>query len=119
MLTAAGYQVIWMVEASTAMDQILFLQPVVVIADLQLFGRDARRAVFDHRCQWIQRLRQRPETQNIKICALLPKATLNRSHPDWVPGADAYLVRPIDPEYLLYKMDLLLARERGRGHNRE
>jgi two-component system sensor histidine kinase/response regulator len=49
MLTAAGYQVIWMVEASTAMDQILFLQPVVVIADLQLFGRDARRAVFDHR----------------------------------------------------------------------
>ena len=119
MLTAAGYQVIWMVEASTAMDQILFLQPVVVIADLQLFGRDARRAVFDHRCQWIQRLRQRPETQNIKICALLPKATLNQSHPDWVPGADAYLVRPIDPEYLLYKMELLLARERGRGHNRE
>ena len=100
MLTAAGYQVIWMVEASTAMEQILFLQPIAVIADLQLFGRD--------RFQLIQRLRHRPETQHIKVCALLEEAE-TQSHSDWVPGVDTYLIKPIDPEYLLYKIEALLA----------
>jgi two-component system sensor histidine kinase/response regulator len=39
-LTAAGYQVVWLIDGSTAVEQIELLQPKAVIVDWQLRGMD-------------------------------------------------------------------------------
>ncbi|HEY9300752.1 MAG TPA: ATP-binding protein, partial [Phormidium sp.] len=64
-LTASGFQVVWLLEASTAMKQIEILQPLMVILDLQLSGTNGKEIV--------ERIRSLPEMQNLKILALTNK----------------------------------------------
>lgn len=99
MLTAAGYQVIWWVEASTALEQISLLHPVALILDFQSLDLDNPLL--------IQRLFQVPNTDSTKIVLLTTETTLTQK-PQLVAGADAYLVKPIDPERLVYQLAQLL-----------
>ncbi|MBI4784209.1 MAG: GAF domain-containing protein [Oscillatoriophycideae cyanobacterium NC_groundwater_1537_Pr4_S-0.65um_50_18] len=101
-LTAAGYQVIWMLEGSTAVSQIEALRPIAVIADMQLPDMDGDRL--------IHRLRHNPSTQHLKIIALLPMTAANSS-PEAL-NVDDCLPQPVRPDHLLQKlMNLGAARE--------
>ncbi|HAA28892.1 MAG TPA: hybrid sensor histidine kinase/response regulator [Cyanobacteria bacterium UBA8553] len=100
-LTAAGFHLVWLVNGSTAVEQIKLLQPKVVIVDWQLLGMNGGEIIY--------RLRQAPATQQIKVLALTPP-TWSLNPEDELNGtADDYLPQPIEPEELLQKVTALLA----------
>jgi two-component system sensor histidine kinase/response regulator len=94
-LTAAGYQLVWMLEGSTAVDQIEILHPIAVITNVQLPDIDGHYLI---RC-----LRQNSATQSFKVIALTHPSAQSSS--TWQEaGADDYLRQPIRPDQLLQKL---------------
>jgi two-component system sensor histidine kinase/response regulator len=102
LLTATGYQVIWMVEPSTAIDQIQFLQPLAALISVNLAGMDSYEI--------IRHLRHHPPTQEIKILLLAQPTSPEGRQPYLDVGADAYLTYPIEPQHLLHKVRTLLTK---------
>ncbi|MDJ0516298.1 MAG: ATP-binding protein [Trichodesmium sp. MO_231.B1] len=99
-LTAAGLKVVWIIEGSTAVEQIILLQPVAVILDMHLPGIDS--------VDIIQQLCTTSTTKNIKILALTNFNTeINREY-YYAAGVDECLTKPINLEYLLSKIIALL-----------
>jgi two-component system, sensor histidine kinase and response regulator len=101
MLTAAGYHVIWIVEDSTALQQIQFLQPVAAIVSIDRAKGNGLKL--------IQQFRQLRNNQALRIIALAPKEALNEPQLFLSAGADTFLTKPLNPEHLVHKMDMLLA----------
>ena len=95
-LTAAGLQVVWMIEGSAAVEQIELLQPNAVIVDMRLPGMNG--------CEIIQQLRQKPATQNLKILALSAKEIPIDQISFVTAGANDCLAKPIHPQQLLDKI---------------
>ncbi len=101
LLTAANYQVVWTIEATTALRQIEMLQQIAVIVDCQLLGMDG--------CRIIRHLRQDPTTHNLKVLALTTQADAHEPFQCLEAGADDYLVKPISqPEHLIDKVTALV-----------
>ncbi len=100
-LTAAGLQVVWMIEGSAAVEQIELLQPNAVIVDMRLPGMNG--------CEIIQQLRQKPATKNIKILALSAQEIPADQISFVTAGANDCLAKPIHPEQLLDKILALMA----------
>jgi two-component system sensor histidine kinase/response regulator len=100
LLTAAGYQVVWLVDGSTAVKQIEILHPVVVVADMQLPGMDGYEVM--------QYLRTSPATQFLKILVLTTYCPDKADAHYLEAGADDCLEKPIEPEQLLYKVAALI-----------
>lgn len=100
LLTAAGCQVVWMLDGSTAIKQIEMLQPVLVITDIQLPGMDGYEI--------IQFLRQHPAMQTTKILALTARALPEDRERCLAEGADEYLAKPIQPYQLLDRVASLV-----------
>jgi two-component system, sensor histidine kinase and response regulator len=110
-LTAAGYQVIWILEGSTAVRQIETLRPIAVIINMQLPDMDGDRL--------IHRLRHNPSTQHLKIIALmsitLPNANSEESNVKQL-NVDDWLPQPVRPDHLLQKlMKVVATTEGGKG----
>jgi len=125
-LTAAGYQIIWMMEGANAIEQIEVLRPIAVIANAHLPDIDGHNL--------IQQLRRNPATKSLKIIVLTPleakqsssnDATSGLSAPTILPastlstsilekwrnaGADACLQQPIRPDRLLQTVLVLTER---------
>lgn len=100
LLTAAGYQVVWLVDGSTAVKQIEILHPVVVVADMQLPGMDGYEVMHY--------LRTSPTTQSLKILVLTTRCPDKAEAHYLEAGADDCLEKPIEPEQLLYKVAALM-----------
>nr|WP_290228299.1 GAF domain-containing hybrid sensor histidine kinase/response regulator [Trichocoleus desertorum] len=100
LLTAAGYQVVWLVDGSTAVKQIEILHPVVVVADMQLPGMDGYEVMHY--------LRTSPTTQSLKILVLTTHCPDKADSHYLEAGADDCLEKPIEPEQLLYKVAALI-----------
>jgi two-component system sensor histidine kinase/response regulator len=100
MLTAAGYHVVWIVEDSTALQQIQFLQPTAAIISIDRSEGNGLRL--------IQQFRQIISPPSLKIIALAPKIKRRDSQTYLAAGADTVLTKPLNPEYLVHKMDMLL-----------
>lgn len=100
LLTAAGYQVVWLVDGSTAVKQIEILHPVVVVADMQLPGMDGYEVMHY--------LRTSPTTQSLKILVLTTRCPDKTEAHYLEAGADDCLGKPIEPEQLLYKVAALM-----------
>lgn len=97
LLTAANYQVVWLMDGSTALRQIDVLQPILVITAMQLPDMDGYEV--------IRQLRRLPHTQHLKIVAL---ASTEQNLPSLADlGADLCLVKPIDPEPFLTQITML------------
>lgn len=100
LLTVAGYQVVWLIEGFTAVEQIEFLQPDAVIINLHLGGQISYEI--------LNQLQNKPQTQKIKILAL--------THENPCPESKFYknlenydcLVKPIKPDELLNKLGYLV-----------
>lgn len=98
LLTAAGHQVIWMIDGMTALQQIEILKPEVVIVSTQLAGMSTS--------ELLQRLRQQNLRQPFKVLVL---ATIDNSETEchqWQSeGADDCITLPIvHPEEVLDKV---------------
>jgi two-component system sensor histidine kinase/response regulator len=100
-LTAAGYQVIWLLESTTAVHQARLIQPVVMILNAHLPGVDA--------IDLIGQLRQVSELEITKLVVLTQEKLAEDEQPFLNAGADAYLSKPIDPQHLMHKLEMLLS----------
>ncbi len=105
MLTAAGYHVVWIVEDSTAIEQIRFLQPSAAIISLNQLNEDGLHL--------IQKFRDMQETRSLKIIALAPQTATKDPQPYLAAGADTFLTKPLKPEHLVHKLDILLSNPMG------
>lgn len=99
LLTAAGYQLIWMLEGSMAVHQIEILQPLVVITDIQSADSNGR--------ELMRLIRQNPVTQSIKVMALVEGDRAQEGPHALELGADDYLIKPLQPDQVLPKVFLL------------
>jgi two-component system, sensor histidine kinase and response regulator len=100
-LTAAGCQVVWIVEGSAAVKQMEILQPSIAIVDIYLSGMSGYEV--------IRQLRNSPATKGLKVLALIEGETPDDLKTILVEGADDYLVKPIQPEELLRQVVALIA----------
>lgn len=101
-LTAAGYHVVWLIDGSTAFQQIELLQPNVVIVDWQLRGMDGYEVTH---C-----LRNSPSTQQIKILALTTSTITEDQEDELSAFIDDYLLKPVEPLQLLQQVTALMAK---------
>jgi len=96
LLTAAGYQVIWMMDGTTALHQMEIVKPEAVLVDVQLTGMSADEI--------LHRLRQNPSMQSVPVLLLLSSDTTDRDR-NLIAEATAYLTLPLTrPEELLDKV---------------
>ena len=93
LLTAAEYQVVWLIDSATAMRKIELLQPKLVMVDKELSER--------HKIS--QNLRRLKTTQSVKILLLSSHISA-----DWQNEIDDYLLKPIQPNLLLQRINGLI-----------
>ncbi len=95
-LTAVGYQVVWLVEGLTALGQIQLLQPIAVIVDMNLPGQDGYEI--------IHHLKNTKATQQIKILAITTDPEFTPSESVFKTEADDFITKPIQLNQLLNKI---------------
>lgn len=99
-LTAVGYQVIWLVDSSTAIDQIQFLKPIAVIINLDLAH------VGSH--EMLGHLRRSSTTASPKLLALASPEKITQVTNDLtLTQADAYLCKPLEADTLITSLSTL------------
>jgi two-component system, sensor histidine kinase and response regulator len=99
-LTAAGYQVVWLLEGSTAIDQIEVLHPFAVIINAQLSDTNSAGLIQD--------LRQNLATRKVKVMVMVNGSDVE-TQGDWMAiGADDWLFQPVRSDILLQKILLLV-----------
>ena len=100
MLTAADYQVVWIIDGSSVLEQAELLQPVAIIINMQLSGGEG--------VDIIKSLRRYVATAEVKILSLIAKNSPRDQSICQAAGADDTLPKPIDPESLLHKISALM-----------
>ncbi|MDJ0707166.1 MAG: ATP-binding protein [Leptolyngbyaceae cyanobacterium MO_188.B28] len=101
LLTAADYQVIWIIDGSSVLEQAELLQPVAIIIDMALSGGEGSDI--------IQSLRRYVATAEVKILSLIAENTPQDQTICREAGADDTLSKPIVPEHLLHKISALMS----------
>jgi two-component system, sensor histidine kinase and response regulator len=97
-LTAAGYQIVWLLEGASAIDQIAALHPFAVIMNAQLGDMDG--------ASLIRGLRQHGATSGVKVLVIAEASEMQK---DWgAIGADDWLMQPVRPDVLLQKVLMLV-----------
>ena len=99
-LTATGYQMVWIIEASTAIKQIEIVQPLAVIVEMNLAGINGYEV--------IRQLRNSPTMSNIKILALSDQEFADHDLADMAIKPNDYLLKPIQPQELLQKIQAII-----------
>ncbi|MBX2865674.1 MAG: GAF domain-containing protein [Leptolyngbyaceae cyanobacterium MAG.088] len=103
LLTAANYQVIWVIEGSRIVHQVEILQPVAIILNHHLVSGNSQYIVDD--------LKRYVATSGIKVISLMDigdiEAADGVSKDQSMDGFDDYLVKPINPPTLLSKIQAL------------
>lgn len=101
-LTAAGYHVVWLVDGSTALQQIELLEPQATIIDWHLSTIDSYEIG-----QYLQNSRP---TKQIKFLALFDPTLSIAEEQEIMDLVDDYLLKPVEPVQLLHKLTALMAR---------
>ncbi|NJO47639.1 MAG: GAF domain-containing protein [Oscillatoriales cyanobacterium RM2_1_1] len=92
LLMATGYQVVWLVEGLTALQQIDLLQPGIVIIDMDLPGRESNEI--------IRQLKTVKAMHRARILALADQPM--SAYPQELYNVpDQWLAKPIDPNRIL------------------
>jgi two-component system sensor histidine kinase/response regulator len=103
LLTAANYQVIWVIEGSRIVHQVEILQPVAIILNHHLVSGNSQYIVDD--------LKRYVATSGIKVISLMDAGDMGNeggpSSGQSMDGFDDYLVKPINPPTLLSKIQSL------------
>jgi two-component system sensor histidine kinase/response regulator len=101
MLTAADYQVIWIIDGARVLDQVELLQPAAVITNVSLASADGYAIIND--------LRHSVGTFGVKIMALLDVDDGTEAERAMAAGASGIITKPIDPQQLLAKVNAVMA----------
>lgn len=101
MLTAADYQVIWVMDGSRVLDQVELLQPAAVVINASLASADGHDIMAA--------LRQSVSYEEVKILALLDTYTPKQEHKAHMAGANETLPYPIDPQQLLLTINRMMS----------
>jgi two-component system sensor histidine kinase/response regulator len=100
MLTAADYQVIWLLDTSTAIAQIHLLEPDLVILD---------REFLDVDIDFLSKnLKKMASEKQLKLILLSEQLTDNERQYFSEQGIDDYLLKVMQPTYLLEKINSLI-----------
>lgn len=102
MLTAADYQVIWIIDGSRVTDQVDLLRPAAVIVTMGMTSA--------HGDAIIAALRQDLSGLDTKILALVDPAVPGQVDKAHQAGANQTLAMPIDPQALLTAVNHLMTR---------
>ncbi len=105
-LTAAGLQVIWMLDGSTALEQIRVLRPIVAIVDRRLDGIDG--------CELTSILRRSRETVALRIVMIGNGNQPEEESLCLMSGADRCIAAPLNLEALLTQVIELIELEDDR-----
>jgi two-component system sensor histidine kinase/response regulator len=97
LLTAGNCQIVWLVDASDAIEQIELLEPILTIIDCRINNFQ----------QLAQLLKSSPKTRHIKIMGLRSALPKNNWENCSQPEIDDYLIEPIQPTILLEKINNL------------
>lgn len=100
LLVAANYQVVWLIDDSTAISQIELLEPSLVIIDQEFAEINIEKIG--------QTLKQFHKTKNIKVVVLSSQLTSSKWQNLSANGVDDYLLKPLEPTYLLQKISSLI-----------
>ncbi|WP_228038239.1 ATP-binding protein [Nodosilinea sp. LEGE 06152] len=110
MLTAAAYQVIWIVDGSRVLDQVRLLQPAAVVISLGLASADGSDI--------ITALRQGSSPMETKVLALIAPDAPDQTERALTAGADDWIGKPIDPRRLLSKVNAIMTAQPSLRVNR-
>ncbi|MEM7066245.1 MAG: ATP-binding protein [Cyanobacteria bacterium P01_B01_bin.77] len=100
LLTAANYQVIWVIEGSRIVHQVEILQPVAIILNHNLVSGNSHYIVED--------LKRYVATSGIKVISLMEAGDVKEFDDESaLEGFDDCLVKPIDPPTLLNTIQVL------------
>jgi two-component system, sensor histidine kinase and response regulator len=100
MLTAADYQVIWIVDGSRVLDQVELLQPAAVILNINLASANS----YD----MIEAIRHSVSYRNVKILAVIDAEAPEQGEQARRAGASDTLTQPINPKQLLTTVNRLM-----------
>ncbi|PSN14525.1 hypothetical protein C7271_21595, partial [filamentous cyanobacterium CCP5] len=101
MLTAAEYQVIWVIEGSQVIEQVELLQPMAVIVNINLTSANGQDI--------IKSLRRHASARRVRVLALVDDADSPQATQARLSGADDVLAKPILPDRLLAAVNSLAA----------
>ncbi|MEB3358393.1 MAG: hybrid sensor histidine kinase/response regulator [Synechococcales bacterium] len=93
MLTAAGYQLVWILEGLGAVTQVEMLKPVLVIIGARISDISGPDLIRD--------LRQNPLTKRVKVLAFSCSSASGEAVGEGLMAADVWLPNPVRPEVLL------------------
>jgi two-component system, sensor histidine kinase and response regulator len=99
-LTIAEYQLVWLMDSSSAITQIKLLRPKLVILDLDLIQEEVVKL--------ITKLKSSELTRNVKILLISKVEQSEYLQLGMKAGADDYLLDSMQPEQLVQKIDKLI-----------
>ncbi len=99
LLTAAGYQVIWLIDSSTAIKQIELLQPGIVLVDQD----------FDDFRYLGKTLRNSRKIKSLKVVLLSEGISSSEWENFTKSGIDDFLIKPLQPDVILQKLSTFTA----------
>ncbi len=105
LLTVMGYQVLWLMESSTVLDQLDWLHPVLVILNLNLLPEADPLLPFLH---------QRSQSSPLKILGLLAESSEINPLQPLSPLIQTYLKKPIEPDKLITIVEHLRKESTGK-----
>ncbi|MGB3138013.1 MAG: ATP-binding protein, partial [Nodosilinea sp.] len=98
MLTAAAYQVIWVVDGSQVLNQVKLLQPTAVITSFRLASADGADIIAT----------LHNSSQDTKVLALIDSSDLEQAKLALKAGANNWVGKPIDPRHLLSTVNAMM-----------
>jgi DNA-binding response OmpR family regulator len=104
-LSEAGYRVLVATDGQSALEQIVFLKPDIILLDVMMPGIDG--------FETCNRLKSDPDTAHIPVLFMTALSELDNLLRGFGEGAVDYLVKPIRPPEVLARVDVQLTQARN------
>ncbi len=104
-LSEAGYRVLVATDGQSALEQIFFLKPDIILLDVMMPGIDG--------FETCNQLKTNPETAHIPVLFMTALNELDNLLRGFEEGAVDYLVKPIRPPEVLARVDIQLTQSRN------
>ncbi len=99
LLTAADYKLVWLVDASSAIEQITLLEPKTVI-----FDRDITREIYD----FIEMIKEAYNSESLQLILLCSQIEQSEWKILEQAGIKDYLIKSTNLPQILQKLDMLI-----------
>jgi CheY-like chemotaxis protein/DNA-binding CsgD family transcriptional regulator len=107
-LSEAGYRVLVATDGLSALEQIAYLTPDIILLDVMMPGIDG--------FETCNRLKSEPETAHIPVLFMTALSELDNLLRGFDEGAVDYIVKPIRPPEILARVDVQLTQARNLRH---